>query len=542
MSFRWKLRLPIALIALVLTGVSVIAIQRVSELKDQSDHIAHLYMPGVDFLIEADRDLYQALVAERTSFFVDVGTEYFEQLRRDHDENMDQARTRVGKFAALIDTPEVNALLEQFDTLYDAWRLSTNAVMTADRLADNQESSRALELSLGKASEQFEAMREVIDTLTELTLESAQVTTDRVDAVARNAKLSAITALVVGLAFCLLLVLVFPGMITRPLHRIIHRVQDIAQGEGDLTARVQVNTRDELGQLGTALNQFIDKLQTVIGGIAGASAQVAAAAEQMSAITEEANRTVTEQESATDQIVTAVNQLSATVQEVARNASEAAAAAEQADLASKNGRDVFGQTAAAMEQLAQDIGTTTAVIQTLGHDSEQIGSILNVIREIAEQTNLLALNAAIEAARAGEQGRGFAVVADEVRALASRSQQSTQEIQGMIERLQTGSRNAVEAVEEGSEQAKDALAKAVKASDALEAMTGAVTQINTMNSQIATAAEEQNAVTEDINRNITHIGEVAQQNAQSSRQTATASGQLAALAGDLQAMVGHFKV
>ncbi|NHZ69797.1 MAG: methyl-accepting chemotaxis protein, partial [Thermotogales bacterium] len=251
---------------------------------------------------------------------------------------------------------------------------------------------------------------------------------------------------------------------------------------------------------------------------------------------------VQRQKSEIDQVATAMTEMAATVQEVARNAATAAGAARDANEEAGSGKRVVKETIQAINSLAGEVQSASDVINQLAADSEAIGGVLDVIRGIAEQTNLLALNAAIEAARAGEQGRGFAVVADEVRTLAQRTQTSTQEIQSMIEKVQSGARNAVNVMESGREQAAGSVSKAGEAGTSLETINSAVSAINDMNMQIASAAEEQSAVAEEINRNIVNIGIVADETADGSNKIANANEDLVRLGGQLQSIVSMFKV
>ncbi|WP_018952864.1 methyl-accepting chemotaxis protein [Thioalkalivibrio sulfidiphilus] len=330
--------------------------------------------------------------------------------------------------------------------------------------------------------------------------------------------------------------------IVKPLCETVARLDDIAQGEGDLTQRLPVEGKNELTQLAVAFNAFVSKIQDVVRQVAGATSQLAAASEELSATAEQTTNQVRRQQNETDQVATAMNEMTATVQEVARNATEAAAAARETDQEANAGRDVVGATIRSIEALASEVENAAGVIQRLSADSEEIGKVLDVIRGIAEQTNLLALNAAIEAARAGEQGRGFAVVADEVRTLASRTQESTHTIQEMIERLQGNASSAVTVMEKGRVQASGSVQQAAKAGESLKTITGAVARITDMNTQIASAAEEQSAVAEEINRNVVNISQAVDETASGSQQISTASDELARLAAELQGMVGQFKV
>lgn len=312
--------------------------------------------------------------------------------------------------------------------------------------------------------------------------------------------------------------------------------------DGDLTSRVKLNGRDELSEIGAAFNAMNAQFEMLIQQINGSTSQLAAAAEELAAISKESAENVDLQRLETDQVATAMNEMTATVQEVANNTNAAAGAAEQADQEAKNSKRVVGLTSQGITLLAGEIEKAADVIKRVDSDSQNIGSVLDVIRGIAEQTNLLALNAAIEAARAGEQGRGFAVVADEVRTLAGRTQQSTREIQDMIVTLQGGAREAVQVMEESRQHAQTSVEQARAAAGAIDVITEAVTIINRMNIQIATAAEQQRVTTEDMNRSITRIRDVAEQTAASAEQTTGASDELARLAIQLQNLVGRFTV
>jgi methyl-accepting chemotaxis protein len=312
--------------------------------------------------------------------------------------------------------------------------------------------------------------------------------------------------------------------------------------EGNLTHKIDVRGKDEFAWMCWEYTCTRKKFAGMVESLIGNAGQLAAAAEELSAITEQSSQGVVRQQSETEQVATAMNQMSVTVTEVAKNAANAATAALEADEQAKSGSQVVNDTVRTINDLAEEVQRTSDVIEDLKGDSLSIGTVLDVIRDIAEQTNLLALNAAIEAARAGEQGRGFAVVADEVRTLASRTQQSTQEINGMIEHLQNGANQAVQVMEQGRNKAKESVEQAAKAGEALVAITQVVDNIKAMNMQIASAAEEQSATAEEINRNIVNISEVAHDTANGAQQTAKSSDDLARLAVELQEQVGRFQI
>lgn len=315
-----------------------------------------------------------------------------------------------------------------------------------------------------------------------------------------------------------------------------------AMSKGDLTYKIDLRGKDEFAWMCWEYSQGRKGFSNLVKEILGSAGQLATAAEELSAITEQSNTGVMRQQGEIDQVATAMNEMSATVSEVSNNAANAASAAQDADNNAKDGWQVVNTTVETINNLASEVERTSEVIENLKGDSISIGTVLDVIRDIAEQTNLLALNAAIEAARAGEQGRGFAVVADEVRTLASRTQQSTREINDMIERLQNGANQAVSVMEMGRAKAEESVEQAAKAGEALQSITSVVDNIKSMNMQIASAAEEQSSTAEEINRNIVNISEVAQDTANGSQQTANASDQLAKLASGLQSQVAKFNV
>ncbi len=328
---------------------------------------------------------------------------------------------------------------------------------------------------------------------------------------------------------------------------VINSIQLIADSagrlaEGDLTTRVQLQVHDEMKDIGEGFNRMAVSFNEVISKLSSSAEQVAASSEELSTVTMQTGQTINEQQSQTEQVATAMNEMNTTVQEVAKNVADTANAANGANEETQAGQRVVNETVAAIQGLAGEIESAAEVIQTVEKDSDSISAVLDVIRGIAEQTNLLALNAAIEAARAGEQGRGFAVVADEVRTLAGRTQESTQEINSMIERLQSGSKKAVMVMNSSREQAQSVVEKAQHAGESLKIISTSVERINDMSSQIASAAEEQHAVTEEINQNIVSISNMAAQTSAGASQTSQSSEELAHLATELQTIVQQFKV
>lgn len=344
-----------------------------------------------------------------------------------------------------------------------------------------------------------------------------------------------VLAVVIGLAAAT----VISRMIVGPLRYTVQLAQRVA--DGDLSQSETVTRRDELGQLQQAMYAMTESLRGLIGRIGGGVGQIAAAAEQLSAVTAQTSIGVQKQREETDQVATAMHQMAATVQEVAQNAEQASLAARQADQQARQGDLVVQEAIGQIGNLSGEVEHSAQAIEELNAESGRIGSVLEVIRAVAEQTNLLALNAAIEAARAGEQGRGFAVVADEVRALARRTHDSTEEIESLIGNLQQVAQKAVEQMQTSRDLTQRTVELASEAGIALGRITESVSTIEQMNQQIAAASEEQSAVAENISESVTRVRDIGEQSASGSEQTAIASAELARLGIELQGLVARFR-
>ena len=360
-------------------------------------------------------------------------------------------------------------------------------------------------------------------------------------------RIGTLIASIVGIAGVLLVVLLVIGLavanaMLRPLHQIRQNLDDIAAGEGDLTRRLPVTSHDELGELAGSFNRFVEKIHGLVRQIAGMTGDLKQLVEQMSAQAERSEQAMERQRHETDQVATAINEMSAAAHEVAQSAQRAAEAAQQTDHEGQAAKRVVDGSIERIHALVDEIRDSGTSLDSLQQDVQSIVSVLGVIRSIAEQTNLLALNAAIEAARAGEQGRGFAVVADEVRTLAKRTQQSTAEIEQMILRLQGGVDAAVKAMGSSHHTADGTVNESAQVQQALENILGAVGMIVDQNQQIAAAAEQQTAVAHDIDQNIVEINQAGERTAEGASQTERASRELGAQVTQLKRLIGAFRV
>ena len=363
--------------------------------------------------------------------------------------------------------------------------------------------------------------------------------TEAMDSQRRSAYLMLGVITLLAVALGLVAAVAISRMIVVPLRYTVQLAQRVA--DGDLSQSEVVTRRDELGQLQQAMYGMTESLRGLIGRIGGGVGQIAAAAEQLSAVTAQTSTGVQKQREEADQVATAMHQMAATVQEVAQNAEQASLAARQADEQARQGDRVVKDAIGQIDSLSAEVELSAHAIEELNAESGRIGSVLEVIRAVAEQTNLLALNAAIEAARAGEQGRGFAVVADEVRALARRTHDSTEEIEGLIGNLQRVAQKSVEQMQTSRNLTLRTVELANEAGAALGRITDSVSTIEQMNQQIAAASEEQSAVAENISESVTRVRDIGEQSASGSEQTASASAELARLGLELQGLVARFR-
>ncbi len=539
LSLRWKLTLPLLLLVVLVLYMGLHAMSTSKILGSNATTIAKVNLPEIQLLIQADRDLYQSLTAERALLQLDSNEH--QSLSEEQSENAKQAYDRVYQSLDISKTAS-SAEREEFTRRYNAWKIQAANVINTARLSDDASRAAAREKSYGSALEAFEHLRNYIDELQEKRLGEVDEFTVQIDKDLDSSSTQLLVLVILGTLVSGLAAYFLPVLVADQVRQISHRIHNIAEGDGDLTARLPVNTKDELGELATNVNQFIEKLQRIISDVLVNAAEVSKAAESLLVVSSNSQRAANDQCHAITMVVTAVNELTMAIQEVARNTSNTAQNTKDATAITDRGQERIHLAVEHVRGLAIRISETAEFMSRLENEAKNVTSVIDVIRGVAEQTNLLALNAAIEAARAGEQGRGFAVVADEVRTLASRTQQSTADIHGMLSQLQQGVQRAVDAMGSSATMTSDAVASATEAGQSLTGIGTAVKQISDMTLQIATAAEQQSSVTAEIDKNLVQINTLAMNTAEGASKTAEQSQHLNELSIQLRQMLTQFKV
>lgn len=549
LPLRWKLTGPLIVLSGVILAIAVTALLSQSEIRQTTEDMGKTYLPCIENLLEADRDLYQVQVAERTLLLTNADSPppFAAKQVAKIDENMQQSAERIQKFIDIVKphatmAANVSGQLSKYQDSRARWESLVREIVAKQASGSSDDRALALSLSFGDAEQQFAEMRGAINELTEFTEKQAHLAEETAADVSRHSQFANAGMALSGLFIALLVILSAPQSVITPINALIKHLEEIAKGGGDLSSRLPVTSKDEIGRMAGAFNRFLAELQDLVKSIAETSVSLASAAQRQRKAAENGRSCVIEQRQEIEHVATAMNEMTATVHEVARSAVNAADSARDADSDAAAGKFVVNETVAFISDLAQAVQNAAAVVQDLEKECANVGSVLEVIKAVADQTNLLALNAAIEAARAGEQGRGFAVVADEVRTLASRTQGSAQEIQSMIEALQSQANRAVQVMNEGRSKAESSEARARSAGDTLNKITEAVGSINAMNAQIATAAEEQSCVSSEINRKTVRINDLAGLSAAKGDEIASVASQIDELARTLASRVGRFKI
>ena len=528
--------LGFAFIALLVIVLGVFAANRMSIIRQASVDMERTQLPSIGFLGNLTENVLRMRIL---SFRVLVNRDpaALQEAQTRIGVLVDKVRSAQASYAVLPAGPEEAALYNTFATTLDNYMQAQSQMLDLSRQNKLEEMRALINTRIKEGTDQ---MGEQLNKLVALNAADAKAASAKAGEHYSEAFIGIVTVAVIASLLTVLLAWLLTRSILTPLNRAVLAAETIAGG--NLSKVIEVDGNDEPARLLGALAAMQTNLRKTIEQIAGSATQLGAAAEELSTVTQEASRGLQQQNNEIEQAATAVNEMTAAVEEVARNAVSTSEASNQSTQAAREGRDRVVETVDAIQTMTHDVQNTALMIEGLAAQGRDIGKVLDVIRAIAEQTNLLALNAAIEAARAGEAGRGFAVVADEVRALAHRTAQSTQEIEKMVAGIQNGTGEAVSSMQQSNQRTQSTLEMARAAGIALEQITQSIQLINERNLVIASASEEQAQVSREVDRNLVNIRDLATQSAAGANQTSAATHELSRLAVDLNAMVARFVI
>ncbi|WP_196159784.1 methyl-accepting chemotaxis protein [Reinekea sp. G2M2-21] len=536
-SIRFKYSAAFSAVALIMAFTGIFSFSLINTLKNSSTEFSQKFNPAISAVLNADRDLYQARVAEM-AMLLEPGS--VKDFKADYSENAKQAYDRMYVYLDLLAAyPDVVNRLKGFDAAYDQWKATSGQVVA---LVEQGKLDDAKALSAGNSDSRFGALREFYNIAGEAAdekgLSMGEAVISRVDS--RSTRVLIFLLITVVVAFSL--GIYAPRALSNALCKLAVELRGLNSGDGDLTRRVNSDRKDEIGELAREFDELLDGLSELIRGISEQSQEVVSTVGEMNTGAASVQENSRRQMESVDMIVTAVNEMTVAIKEVAQNAQLTASEIAEVNELSNKGKKITVDAVSQIQDVATTVNNASTAMGELAESSNKIASVLDVIRGIAEQTNLLALNAAIEAARAGEQGRGFAVVADEVRSLASKTQQSTDDIQKMIEALQKGVGEAVDAIAKGLESVQTSVERTSSTTEALDSIVAAAARVSDASMQIATSTEEQSQVAEDVNSNLVQLSDMGKESFENASANKDRAGQVSSVAKQLNASVTRFKL
>nr|WP_110969623.1 MULTISPECIES: methyl-accepting chemotaxis protein [Pseudomonas] len=522
-------------LGLLLIVLGLISLYQMNQMDGHSDEVNDNWLPSI--MTVNDMSAASSRIRAMTLRYALVEGSARDSTLASLEKAERDLETSERLYESLISSKEERALYETYKSAKALYMEQSRLTVSLSRSGDLEATRKLVAQKLGDYAEN---VARALDELTRVNDEGAKRAAAASDTAFNDSMKMVIFIMLVAVLLTAALAMTFTRSLVLPLAQAVEQARVVASG--DLTRHVEIVGKDEPAQLLSALQDMQVSLRGTIQHIADSANQLASASEQLHSVTEDSTRGLHQQNAEIEQAATAVNEMTSAVEEVARNAVSTSEASRQADQTSRNGREQVGQTVSSIVRLAEDVTQTSGSVEHLANHVRDISQVLSVIRAIAEQTNLLALNAAIEAARAGEQGRGFAVVADEVRALAHRTQQSTQEIEQMIAAIDQGTSQAVAAMRTSCERVDFTLEVARAAGMALDEIAQSISAINERNLVIASASEEQANVAREVDRNLLNIRDLSQQSSAGADQTSAASQELSRLAVDLNGVVQRFQL
>ena len=535
LSLAHKLRLPIALVGFILLALSIVQISALNTISTDSDHIENTYVPAINLTLNADRDLYQAQIAER-SIALGIHTKKFIDM---HSANLNQVQDRINKVRGLDIPVEIQQQADKFLAAYSAWRPKSEKLV-AQTTNGQLSQSDATEMSTNALDKEFESMRDQLDALGEMIAAAAE-SLHADNMAVKDSSLSVIlTLVVIAIGVTLFIAVVVPKLIIRPINNLTRVLESLADGRGDLTARLPTTGDDEVGRMAKSFNRFLDRMQTLVCNIQLIVEDVRASSAELKSGADESQALSKQYAESMDMVANANREMAEAIEEVARTTVEVSEEAKDSDATAKAVANQFRSAVTDIMALAGSVNDASIVIKDLEKETVNIASVLDVIKGIAEQTNLLALNAAIEAARAGEQGRGFAVVADEVRTLAGKTQKSTGDINTMIDKLQSGVDRAVNSMKGGEEKAEGTVTSARESEEQVKQISASLIRITDRILRVASAIEEQTSVINEINGNLSNARDLSKTGQASAEKITVSVGILNKRAEDINSQISNY--
>nr|WP_053187380.1 methyl-accepting chemotaxis protein [Pseudomonas thivervalensis] len=528
--------LGFALIAVLVALLGVFALGQMSSIRDSEVAVETQWLPS----IRGGDEIREWMLRIRTislRMALDQDPKNIPVYRGQMDTRDKELGEKIAAYEKLVVTPEGKVLYDQFKQTFAAYRTGIAQSFT---LAEQGRRDELIKLLLVDMKTVVDGSGKQLNDLADLFSKQVSIESQKSQEHYANSRMIVSLFIVLAALATVALAMLLTRSIVKPLGEALDAAESVARG--DLTRPIETHGNDEVSRLLKALAAMQQNLRETLQGISGSAAQLATAADELNAVTLDSTQSLQQQNNEIEQAATAVTEMTTAVEEVARNAVSTSDATRQSSESASLGQQRVSDTVEAIGALASDVQVTGGLVQSLANQSQDIGKVLDVIRAIAEQTNLLALNAAIEAARAGESGRGFAVVADEVRALAYRTQQSTQEIEQMVQGMRSGATQALDSMQASSSRAASTLAMAERAGEALQTITASVSEIHERNLVIASAAEEQAQVAREVDRNLVNIRDLSVRSASGADQTSASSHELSQLANSLRTMVQRFQV
>ena len=556
MKIRSKLMTSIGIMVVFMGIIGYTGFRNMGTVHLALEKIFAVQMPSIDLLIEADRDLQQLLVAERSMIFTDPSAPLFQQFIEEYETNFRQSDERWNKYKNLAETAEEKAIFSSYDDAREEWKRASRKVLELARKGSSADLEQAKALTLGDAKTHFEKMRDQLDKLTEINLELADRANQSAKATYKSATLVLLIAILFGMSAGVFLSLISARMITRPVNAMVEGLKDIAQGEGDLTKRLEQENNDEIGDLASWFNTFMDKLQGLIKEMAqnanvldGSSETLTQLSSKMSTGAEEMSGRSNAVAAAVEEMSSNINNVSASMEQSNNNVSVVASSAEEMSATINEIAQNAEKARGISDQAVTTAKTSSDQMDALGQAADGVGKVVETITEISEQVNLLALNATIEAARAGEAGKGFAVVANEIKELAKQTSEATMDIKGKIANIQESTVGAVSGINEISTVIQTVNEIVATIASAVEEQSAATQEIANNIAQVSNGVQEVNenvsqssSVSAQIAQEISSVNQSAADMANSSGQVKVSAEDLRNIAQQLNAIVGTFKV